>query len=248
MSYRGRPSKGCESCRARKVKCDEAKPKCGRCGKANLECKYRNQDELFFKNQTAIAAQKAEDSWRKRAKSHQGSTSPGSASTSQQPSPPNNRDSPQQYNQSPYLHPQDVPHDEAAPQASSSILTLSDLSLGYQQHNLQRLAYERFVYDFIIFDNAHQDMAQPTSAMWEFIPPLYQSAGEGSCLATIVHAVSYANFSSRCNAPQAQKLAEESLAKGLELLQKTLANKQEAMSDHALCAVYLLGIYEVCSV
>jgi hypothetical protein len=34
-------SKACETCRARKQKCDEQRPKCGLCQKRKLECRYR---------------------------------------------------------------------------------------------------------------------------------------------------------------------------------------------------------------
>ncbi|RDW86213.1 Zn(II)2Cys6 transcription factor domain-containing protein [Aspergillus mulundensis] len=43
MVYPGGPSKGCYTCRARKVKCDEARPVCKRCVKGNRVCGgYRN--------------------------------------------------------------------------------------------------------------------------------------------------------------------------------------------------------------
>ncbi|KAL2836116.1 hypothetical protein BJY01DRAFT_238429 [Aspergillus pseudoustus] len=38
MVYPGGPSKGCYTCRARKVKCDETKPVCNRCAKGNRSC------------------------------------------------------------------------------------------------------------------------------------------------------------------------------------------------------------------
>ncbi|KAL4970053.1 Zn(II)2Cys6 transcription factor domain-containing protein [Aspergillus stella-maris] len=46
MVYPGGPSKGCYTCRARKVKCDEARPVCKRCIKGNRICGgYRILDE-----------------------------------------------------------------------------------------------------------------------------------------------------------------------------------------------------------
>ena len=194
----------------------------------------------MFRNQTAIAAQKAEDSWRKRAKSYQQTASASSAS--HQSSPSNTGDSPQNSLRRP------SPQSESSPEASSSsyIFTIDSLSLAQQiRPDLQRLAYERFVYDFVILDSPNHDPNTPSSAVWNFIPPLYQDAAEGSPLKTIVHAVAYANFGARCNAPYVQALAKENLAKGLRLLQKTLSDKEQAPSDHALCSVYLLGVMEV---
>jgi hypothetical protein len=194
----------------------------------------------MFRNQTVFAAQKAEDSWRKRAKSHQRTTS--ASGISHRLSSSTICESPQSSLRRP------SPQSETSPEASSSssIPTLDNLSLSQQiQPDLQRLAYERFVYDFVVFNSPDHDPDTPSSALWNFIPPLYQDAVEGSLLKTIVHAVAYANFSGRCNAPHVQALAEDNLAKGLRLLQKTLSDKGQAPSDQALCSVYLLGVMEV---
>ncbi|KAL5049900.1 hypothetical protein BDW71DRAFT_138826 [Aspergillus fruticulosus] len=46
MVYPGGPSKGCYTCRARKVKCDEARPVCKRCIKGSRVCGgYRHLDD-----------------------------------------------------------------------------------------------------------------------------------------------------------------------------------------------------------
>jgi hypothetical protein len=212
---------------------------CSRCSKSDHECKYRDQGDLLFRNQTANAAQRAEDSWRKRAKSHQRSTSPSSAS--HQSSPPSTHESLLNDYQRP------PPQSGSSSEASSQYNPILDnLSLGQKiQPDLQRLAYERFVYDFVVFDNPNHDLDASSSALWDFIPPLYHDAAEGSSLKTIIHAVAYANFSARCNAPQVQILAEENFAKGFKLLRKMLSDKKKAASDHALCSVYLLGVWEV---
>lgn len=182
----------------------------------------------MFRNQTAIVAHKAEGSWRKRAKSQQPSVSHTSSPSSTHESRPS------------------PPSESSLEATSSSFITLDGGLLSQQiQPDLQRLAYERFVYDFVVFDSPDRDPTTPFSAVWDFIPILYQDAAEGSSLKTIVHAVAYVNFSARCNAPHAQALAEENLAKGLILLQNTLSDKKQALSDDALCAVYLLGVWEV---
>lgn len=74
---------------------------------------------------------------------------------------------------------------------------------------------------------------------------LYNRAAEDSCVATVVNAVAYVNFANRCNAPQAEALGEEALGKGMLLLSKMISDKKQAMSDEALCSVYLMGVFEV---
>lgn len=111
--------------------------------------------------------------------------------------------------------------------------------------DLRHLAYERFMYDFVIFETPNRAPEIPSDALWDFIPYLYERSLHGSCLATVVNAVAYANFANRCNAPQAQVLAEECHKKGMKLLQMMISSKDSASSDEALCAVYLMGIYDV---
>lgn len=274
MSYRGRPSKGCETCRSRKVKvgcnsrlaisfhlasfgislsncsdvlsnlgqqCDEAKPICNRCAKLGHDCSYRDQAALLFRNETANAAQKAEDSWRKRSKSHQraqGESDTSRETPSDHSSPPNARKPPSTE--------QSLKDPAPALQGSALDFNFNELSISPTiQPDLRRLAYERFLYDFVHFETPSRAPEEPSDAVWDFIPHLYQGAAEGSCLATVVDAVSYSNFAARCNAPQAQILADEYIGKGIRLLQKSIANEREAPLDETLCAVYLMGVYEV---
>ncbi|KIW18453.1 hypothetical protein PV08_02741 [Exophiala spinifera] len=58
MVFCGKPSKGCQRCRRRKVKCDATKPTCVRCQKAGEQCHYRNFDEAIFRNQTSEVVRK----------------------------------------------------------------------------------------------------------------------------------------------------------------------------------------------
>ncbi|KAH8699043.1 putative C6 finger domain protein [Talaromyces proteolyticus] len=60
MVYCGKPSAGCGACRARKVKCDQTRPACNRCIKANRDCPgYRDHLSLLFRDQSRAVARKA---------------------------------------------------------------------------------------------------------------------------------------------------------------------------------------------
>ncbi|KAG7285598.1 hypothetical protein NEMBOFW57_010227 [Staphylotrichum longicolle] len=53
MVYGGKPSRGCRTCRARRIKCDEGKPTCKRCEKSRRECGgYRPEFEIVHRDQT----------------------------------------------------------------------------------------------------------------------------------------------------------------------------------------------------
>ncbi|RKF58885.1 putative transcription factor cys6 [Erysiphe neolycopersici] len=65
MGFRGKPSKSCHACRQRKTRCDQLKPGCTQCKRANRECPgYRVEGELIFKYETA----KVELKWKVKRK------------------------------------------------------------------------------------------------------------------------------------------------------------------------------------
>lgn len=111
--------------------------------------------------------------------------------------------------------------------------------------DLRRLAFERFVYDFVVFEPPSKPPGGLNEAIWEYIPTMYHRAPRESCLAVTVDAVSYANFANRCHAPQAQALSEECLGRAIKLIQEAIADKEQALTDASLCAVYLLGVFGV---
>ncbi|KAN0079557.1 hypothetical protein V8E54_004771 [Elaphomyces granulatus] len=60
MVYCGKPSKGCGECRARKIKCDQDRPTCSQCRRANRSCPgYRDQLSLMFRDESQAVVQKA---------------------------------------------------------------------------------------------------------------------------------------------------------------------------------------------
>lgn len=58
MVFCGKPSRGCQRCRQRKIKCDVAKPTCLKCQKAGEQCNYRDFDKVIFRDQTSQVVRK----------------------------------------------------------------------------------------------------------------------------------------------------------------------------------------------
>jgi Fungal Zn(2)-Cys(6) binuclear cluster domain len=59
MVYQG-PSRGCATCRKRRIKCDEGRPACNNCLKRKQECPgYRDDFDIMLKDQTTSVPQKA---------------------------------------------------------------------------------------------------------------------------------------------------------------------------------------------
>jgi hypothetical protein len=198
----------------------------------------------MFRNQTSIAAQKAEGAWRQRSKSQQ---RPGSIGDINRSLSFGGQHAPQTGSAS-------LAKDESRVSVAEKAMYIpipptsrfNDLSMSSRiGPDLHRLAYERFVYDYVVFETPHKPPGALSDGIYDFIPTLYQRAPDGSCLVMAVDAVAYVNFASRCNAPQAQALGEESLGKAIKLLQTAIADKQQAPTDEILCSVYLMGIYGV---
>jgi hypothetical protein len=113
------------------------------------------------------------------------------------------------------------------------------------KQDLLRLAYERFVYDFVASEDPNRPPDEPSDALFSFVPLLYQHAAPNSCLTAVVNAVAYMNFANRCHAPLAATLAEESFGEGIRILSGLLTDTEKAASNDALCSVHLMGVFEV---
>ncbi|PWY85982.1 hypothetical protein BO70DRAFT_312204 [Aspergillus heteromorphus CBS 117.55] len=59
----GKPSGGCGTCRARRVKCDEGRPICNRCRKARRTCSgYRDPHSIWFRDESKSVIQRLKTS------------------------------------------------------------------------------------------------------------------------------------------------------------------------------------------
>ncbi|GME39747.1 hypothetical protein GTA08_BOTSDO10878 [Neofusicoccum parvum] len=77
MVYTGKPSRGCQTCKTRRIRCDEVRPSCGNCRKSGRTCPgFPDEFDLIFRNENAAVARRT-----KRAASKQKS-SPSSSSPS----------------------------------------------------------------------------------------------------------------------------------------------------------------------
>ncbi|KAK0724767.1 hypothetical protein B0H67DRAFT_598256 [Lasiosphaeris hirsuta] len=60
MVYCGKPSRGCQMCRMRRIKCDETKPACNQCAKSRRQCPgYKDEFDIVFRNETKATERRA---------------------------------------------------------------------------------------------------------------------------------------------------------------------------------------------
>ncbi|KAI8670789.1 Zn(2)-C6 fungal-type domain-containing protein [Fusarium keratoplasticum] len=73
MVYCGKPSRGCQMCRARRIKCDETKPTCNQCAKSRRQCPgYKDEFDLVFRNETQATERRARKANKKAMAQKQG--------------------------------------------------------------------------------------------------------------------------------------------------------------------------------
>ncbi|QDS71715.1 hypothetical protein FKW77_008552 [Venturia effusa] len=61
MVYCGKPSRGCQNCKTRRIKCDEVRPSCTQCRKSSRVCPgYPDEFDLIFRNETAAVKRRAQ--------------------------------------------------------------------------------------------------------------------------------------------------------------------------------------------
>jgi hypothetical protein len=208
---------------------------------------------LLFRNETTVAAQRAEDSWRKRSKLHlqernDSSSNPGTEKPSSSTTLTGfGRTFAGKVRSSFRAGSGNTKGDKPyAPEAHVSIPEVENLAISPAvEPDLVDRAYTRFLYDFVTYGSPNRPQGEPVDAIYIFVPGLYERTAPGSCLATIVQAVSYANFANRCNAPEAAAQGEECFTRGITMLSKIISDKQKVASDEVLCSTYLMGVYEV---
>ncbi|KAG9242793.1 hypothetical protein BJ878DRAFT_400793, partial [Calycina marina] len=71
MVYCGRPSRGCQMCRTRRIKCDETKPTCKQCAKSRRQCPgYKHDFDIVFRNETSATKRRVNRGLGTKKKSH----------------------------------------------------------------------------------------------------------------------------------------------------------------------------------
>ncbi|PKK42496.1 hypothetical protein CI102_13100 [Trichoderma harzianum] len=216
MGYNG-PSKGCRRCVSIKVKCDENKPSCLRCGKATQVCEYKDTFDLILRNQSHHAAKTAKAKWRRRATRSRRSPSPPGTDTIQLAS-----------SQQVGLYPSSVP---TVPKSVSL------------RPSLQHMVQLRFLYDFA----SAQDRAPEIRGSLDQIPQMMADSSPNSWFHSALSALSLVNFGGRLKSQEAKDAAvvfyNDALGRFASVISNSTAGKIKM--EEVLFGIFLLGIYEL---
>ncbi|KAK4194395.1 hypothetical protein QBC40DRAFT_319878 [Triangularia verruculosa] len=243
MVYLGRPSKGCQMCRTRRIKCDETKPTCNQCAKARRQCPgYRDEFDLLLRNENQAAARRSLKANAPAASA--GSSSSGSSSKKKISSLKDSQPHPRQQ----------------ALQLSISQTTALANSLSIPTEDL---ATCHFLSNFVLVPKQEQHAARGYN---HFLLPLLQQYGssmgkeENMHLQYAFNACALASLGERYGAPGPGagggrvttgkerecllQRAAETYTKALRATNAALKDPVRCKEDGVLAAVLLLGMFE----
>lgn len=253
MVYTGKPSRGCQMCKSRRIKCDEKRPICGQCQKSGRVCPgYPDEFDLVFRDENKAMERKARKASgsSKTGSSQQSSPSSLSPSSTFEVSPgssPRNgaetRNSQNSAELSPELQLVKVSH-TASPMVSADFQTfLWNLENGMSPNISLPPEFEAVPFFFKNFVSLPQQ-ADSMRGYLELLVPLYNKARPSSALHLATNAVALATCG---NYPGRQDLLREAATtygKALRKLNSDLKDPVASKSDESILATLLFSLYE----
>ncbi|RYP69795.1 hypothetical protein DL771_005904 [Monosporascus sp. 5C6A] len=215
MVYCGKPSRGCQMCRTRRIKCDETKPTCLKCAKSRRVCPgYKDEFDLVFRNETQSTELKARKASRKA--SAQKTDQHGSGQSS-----------------SPGCTPSSALPDAAKSPLGQAVVPALNLPV-------EQRASCFFVSNFVLVPKP----GDPRGFL-DYLVPLLNQEGQGGHLQHAFNACSLALLSNRGghSANLSEKALNE-YAKALSKTNAALRDAEGQKADSTLAAVLLLGTFE----
>ncbi|RYP55463.1 hypothetical protein DL769_010159 [Monosporascus sp. CRB-8-3] len=215
MVYCGKPSRGCQMCRTRRIKCDETKPTCLKCAKSRRVCPgYKDEFDLVFRNETQSTELKARKASRKASAQKMDRRDSGQSS-SPSGTPPS-----------------------ALPDGVKSPLgqaVVPALNLPVEQR-----ANCFFISNFVLVPKP----GEPRGFL-DYLVPLLNQEGQDSPLQHAFNACSLALlYNCGGRSANLSERALNEYAKALNKTNAALRDPEEQKADSTLAAVLLLGTFE----
>ncbi|ORY00608.1 hypothetical protein BCR34DRAFT_627940 [Clohesyomyces aquaticus] len=253
MVYTGKPSRGCQMCKTRRIKCDEKRPTCGQCQKSGRTCPgYPDEFDLVFRDENKAMARKRKTSGGSASKSASGSQdsptsiSPVSTFETTPAESPLSFAEPSSIQMSPdlmqgqlvVLSPYQIPPDHASFQEF-----MWSLENGISPTITTAPEVEAVPFFFRNFLSLPQQ-AETMRGFLELVVPLYKQARPSSALHQATNAVALAACG---NYPGRQDLlrdAATAYGKALRQVNDDLKDPVVSKSDETVLAILLFSLYE----
>ncbi|RDW59528.1 hypothetical protein BP6252_12615 [Coleophoma cylindrospora] len=247
MVFCGKPSKGCTSCRKRRIKCDLAAPACSQCVRSEQPCSgYRDLQALMFRNENAKVIRRA------RVPASRAGSASASGST---PSTPRAKKASLQYGQ--FLTPEPSPGPDPVEFDSDvveeeAVTTLTDKRLVYVTSTAPDLPFCRLSSSIedqgisFFFNNYMTFMSSTPSGLTDvFSSPLFQEVSSSKKVFDAVSSVGLAGLSNVNKDKKAMVVARRKYSETLVQIRDSLDNPDQTGLDYTLKAVVILAIFEI---
>ncbi|KAK1251410.1 hypothetical protein MKX07_006889 [Trichoderma sp. CBMAI-0711] len=238
MVYQGKPSRGCQMCRTRRIKCDETKPTCKQCAKSRRQCPgYRDEFDLVFRNETQATEKRAQRASKKALAQRM---SKFAASSTPEPISPNAAHSSGCSNP-PFGSSQHMPSVTASCGRKNQQTPWTGLYTLLQkpQMDLDGQVTCHFLSNYVLiprFGNGR--------GFLEYVVPLLRAEEVAPHFKAAFDACAMASYA---NAQGDQLLVERALrthSKALGAINVALNNPDTIKQDSTLAAILLLGLFE----
>ncbi|KAF6232100.1 hypothetical protein HO173_009694 [Letharia columbiana] len=225
MVYQGKPSAGCQNCRKRKIKCDEAVPACSQCINTKRQCPgYLARFDLVLRDQTKAVRRKAQ---RKKQQQDEGP---------KPPSPPQSASSEDPASTTwAIVNPGGDPSRAVAKRYSPN----EPVPRMFNDFPEQQ-AICAFFLDFVLLPR-HPDSIE---GHLEHLLPLYTTTSADSPLSLATSSVALMISGGSPTRRNDQQLGRTIFGKALRKTSAAIRNPEESRKDETLMAVLLLGLFE----
>ncbi|KAF1963629.1 hypothetical protein CC80DRAFT_397724 [Byssothecium circinans] len=243
MPYTGKPSKGCGTCKSRRIKCDEKRPICGNCIKSGRECPgYRDEFDLMFRDENKAMEKKTRKNSGKSGKS-QGTRSNTPTSTLTSPSRTSPATTPRSGIEPNSGQLEPIPQFETPFDQNAWLTFLWNLENSVPSSITLSPEFEAVPFFFRNFVSLPQQ-ADSMRGYLELLVPLYNRASPSSALHLATIAVSLAACGSYPGRGSLQADAARTYGQALGKLNEDLQDPAAAKSDESILATLLFSLYE----
>ncbi|KAH0027012.1 hypothetical protein KCU78_g4143, partial [Aureobasidium melanogenum] len=242
MVYGGKPSRGCGTCKKRKIKCDEGRPTCTQCQKSSRVCLgYKDEADYIFRNQTEKVTSRITKARKPRASKSPDSTSskesaatcPKAVTTGVSTNLPITFVDTQL---------ESGPHNQLVLMQKPSQRDLEALTTICQQPSF---SIEEDVVNVYFRNFARLYRTQDTvRGFLPFLAPMYSDSPKGSLLRTATHAAALCAISQLPDQKHLQYRAADTYGKAMRIAAGAFQDPLQATSDETLQATLLLCLYE----
>ncbi|KAI5198319.1 hypothetical protein E4T39_06874 [Aureobasidium subglaciale] len=224
MVYCGPPSRGCETCRTRKIKCDQ-KPLplgCSQCAKSKRQCLgYRDVQSVLFRDESAKITKVTKRGERRKCPAVIASTATVTR-----------RDAGRR-DDNMVAPTKQLPTQTAAKQTSVSLQPYLSPSLDDQATGF---CFTHFLNHVIFSTNVISQFGDQTADVWRW--------GVDDRLLTSLKTIGFAGLYYQTRHPGFERLARYHYLKAVHIVNETLSDHKQAISDSMLLSIIILSQFE----